>query len=96
MLVTVGCGWYQEWDKEAQELHMGYVAAIPVGAKRWHEAAKDSWIAHIAIEVPGENTSNEWLKPVERGTDPELMIILQRFTNAPRILGFRQHSMESI
>lgn len=34
------------------------------GVKHWHGAAKDSWFAHIAIEVPGENTSNEWLEPV--------------------------------
>lgn len=32
--------------------------------KHWHGAAKDSWFAHIAIEVPGENTSNEWLESV--------------------------------
>lgn len=23
-----------------------------------------SWFSHIAIEVPGENTSNEWCEPV--------------------------------
>lgn len=27
-------------------------------------AKKDSYFSHIAIEVPGENTSNEWCKPV--------------------------------
>lgn len=64
LLVTGGRGWYQEWGKEAQELHAGDVVAIPVGVKHWHGAAKDSWFAHIAIEVPGENTSNEWLEPV--------------------------------
>ncbi|MBD5542195.1 MAG: cupin domain-containing protein [Lachnospiraceae bacterium] len=64
LLVTGGRGWYQEWGKEAQELHAGDVVAIPVGVKHWHGAAKDSWFAHVAIEVPGENTSNEWLEPV--------------------------------
>ena len=64
LLVTGGRGWYQEWGKEAQELHAGDVVAIPVGVKHWHGAAKDSWFVHIAIEVPGENTSNEWLEPV--------------------------------
>ncbi|SDG87408.1 cupin domain-containing protein [Marvinbryantia formatexigens DSM 14469] len=64
LLVTGGRGWYQEWGKEAQVLHAGDVVAIPVGVKHWHGAAKDSWFAHIAIEVPGENTSNEWLEPV--------------------------------
>ena len=64
LLVTGGRGWYQEWGKDAQELHAGDVIAIPVDVKHWHGAAKDSWFAHIAIEVPGENTSNEWLEPV--------------------------------
>lgn len=34
------------------------------------EPTKDSWFSHIAVEVPGENTSNEWLEPV---TDEEYM-----------------------
>ena len=37
---------------------------IPRGVKHWHGAAKDSWFAHLAIEVPAENGSNEWLEPV--------------------------------
>ncbi len=60
-----GRGWYQEWGKEAIELHPGDRVDIPAGVKHWHGAAKDSWFAHIAIEVPGENTSNEWLEPVD-------------------------------
>lgn len=62
LLVIGGSGWYQEWGKDAQKLQAGDVVTIPVGVKHWHGAAKDSWFAHIAIEVPGENTSNEWLK----------------------------------
>lgn len=68
LLCTAGQGWYQEWGKEAQALQPGDVVAIPTGVKHWHGAAKDSWFAHIAIEIPGENTSNEWLEPV---TDEE-------------------------
>lgn len=64
LLCTAGRGWYQEWGKEAQELHPGDVVTIPTGVKHWHGAAKDSWFAHVAIEVPGENTSNEWLEAV--------------------------------
>lgn len=64
LLVTGGRGYYQEWGKEAQELHAGDVVSIPTGVKHRHGAAKDSWFAHIAIEVPGENTSSEWLEPV--------------------------------
>ena len=35
-----------------------------IGVKHWHGAAPDSWFSHLAIEVPGENESNEWLEPV--------------------------------
>lgn len=27
-------------------------------------AAKDSWFAHLAFEIPGEETENIWLDPV--------------------------------
>lgn len=64
LLATGGRGYYQEWGKEARELRAGDVVAIPTGVKHWHGAAKDSWFAHVAIEIPGENTSNEWLEPV--------------------------------
>lgn len=41
ILVCVGGrGYYQEWGKEAQELHPGDVVNIPVGVKHWHGAAR--------------------------------------------------------
>ena len=49
----------------ARELHPGDVVNIPAGVKHWHGAAADSWFSHLAIEVEGENTSNEWLEPVD-------------------------------
>ena len=64
LLVTAGRGWYQEWGKPAQELHPGDVVNIPTNVKHWHGAAKDSWFAHLAVEVPGEDTANEWLEAV--------------------------------
>lgn len=64
LLVTDGRGWYQEWGKPAQALRTGDVVNIPAGVKHWHGAAKDSWFTHLAVEVAGENTSNEWLEPV--------------------------------
>lgn len=65
MLICVaGRGWYQEWGKEARELHPGDVVNIPPEVKHWHGAAADSWFSHLALEVPGENCSNEWLEPV--------------------------------
>lgn len=65
MLICVGGrGYYQEEGKEARELHPGDVVNIPANVKHWHGAAKDSWFSHLAIEIDGENTSNEWLEVV--------------------------------
>ena len=65
LLVTGGRGWYQEWGQPARELHTGDVVVIPAGVKHWHGAARDSWFVHLAVEVPGEETSNEWLESVD-------------------------------
>ncbi len=64
LIAVAGRGYYQEWGKEAVELKAGDVVNIPAGVKHWHGAAKDSWFSHLALEVPGENPSNEWLEPV--------------------------------
>ena len=65
ILVCVGGrGYYQEWGKPAQELNPGDVVNITAGVKHWHGAAPDSWFSHLAIEVPGEDGSNEWLEAV--------------------------------
>ena len=40
------------------------VITIKPNKKHWHGAKKDSWFSHIAIEIPGENTSTEWLEKV--------------------------------
>ncbi|MBD5134420.1 MAG: cupin domain-containing protein [Lachnospiraceae bacterium] len=64
LICTAGEGWYQEKDKAAISLTPGMVITIPANVKHWHGAKKDSWFSHIAIEVPGENTSNEWCEPV--------------------------------
>ncbi|MDE6858982.1 MAG: carboxymuconolactone decarboxylase family protein [Duncaniella sp.] len=69
MLVGVaGRGWYQEEGKPAVEILPGSVIHIPANVKHWHGAAKDSWFAHLAFSVPGENTENIWLESV---TDEE-------------------------
>ena len=64
LICIEGEGWYQEDGKTAQSLKVGDVVVIPANVKHWHGAKKDSWFSHIAIEVPGENASNEWLEPV--------------------------------
>ncbi len=69
MLVAVGGrGYYQEWGKAPIEMKPGDVVHIPANVKHWHGAAPDSWFSHLAFELEGENTSNEWLEAV---TDEE-------------------------
>ena len=75
LLVTAGRGWYQEWGEAPRALRPGDVVNIPPNVKHWHGAAADSWFAHLAFEVPGENASNEWLEPV---TDEEYGQLDQR------------------
>lgn len=64
LICVAGHGYYQEWGKEPVKLCPGDVVNIPPGVKHWHGAAPDSWFSHLAIEVPGEGTSNEWCEPV--------------------------------
>ena len=65
MLICVGGrGWYQEWGKAPVEMTPGTVVNIPANVKHWHGAAANSWFSHLAIEVGGENCSNEWLEAV--------------------------------
>ena len=76
LVCVAGRGFYQEWGKPAQELCPGDVVNIPAGVKHWHGAAPDSWFSHLAVEVPGEEASNEWLEPVDdeqylKATDKE-------------------------
>ena len=68
LICIAGEGWYQEEGKEAVSLVPGSVITIPANVKHWHGAKKDSWFSHIAVEVPGEDTSNEWCEAV---TDEE-------------------------
>lgn len=63
-MCTAGRGYYQEYGKEPQELHSGDAVNIPPEVKHWHGAAPDSWFAHLAVEVPAEGSSNDWLEPV--------------------------------
>lgn len=65
MLICVGGrGYYQEYGKKARELHPGDTVNIPAEVKHWHGAAKDSWFAHLAVEIKGEDSSTEWCEAV--------------------------------
>lgn len=64
LICIAGRGYYQEWGKEAIEMNPGDCINIPEGVKHWHGAAPDSWFSHLAVEVPGVDTSNEWCEIV--------------------------------
>ena len=64
LICTAGEGWFQEEGKPPVSLAAGTVITIPAEVKHWHGAKKDSWFSHIAVEVPGEDASNEWCEPV--------------------------------
>lgn len=64
LLCTAGRGYYQERGKEPRELKPSDVVNIPAEVKHWHGAAPDSWFSHVAVEVPGTETKNEWCEPV--------------------------------
>ncbi|MCQ2412797.1 MAG: carboxymuconolactone decarboxylase family protein [Sphaerochaetaceae bacterium] len=64
LVCVAGRGYYQEEGKDAIEMHPGDCINIPAGVKHWHGAAPDQWFSHLAIEVPGENSSTQWLEAV--------------------------------
>lgn len=64
LLCTAGRGYYQEWGQEARELRPGDVVVVPPEVRHWHGAARDSWFSHLAVEVPAEGASNQWLEAV--------------------------------
>ena len=68
LICVDGEGWYTEEGKEPRSLVPGDVVVIPANVKHWHGAKKNCWFSHLAVEVPGEETQNEWLEKV---TDEE-------------------------
>ena len=64
LICVAGRGFYQEEGKEAVEMKAGDCVNIPAGVKHWHGAAPDSWFSHLAVEVPAEEGSNQWLEKV--------------------------------
>lgn len=64
LIATAGRGYCQLWGEEPIELKPGDVVNVPANAKHWHGAAPNEWFQHIAVEVTGTETSNEWCEPV--------------------------------
>ena len=73
LLCVDGEGWYQEEGKPARALKPGDAVTIPANVKHWHGARADCWFSHLAVEVPGEDCSNEWCEAV----DPEAYAALR-------------------
>lgn len=65
LICVAGRGFYQAEGMPPQQLAPGDVVHIPVGVKHWHGAAADSWMSHLAIELPGKDCRTEWLEPVD-------------------------------
>ena len=72
LVCVAGRGYYQEAGKPAQLLVPGDVVNIPPEVKHWHGAAPGSWFSHLAVKVPGTETSNEWCEPVMDEAYPKL------------------------
>lgn len=64
LVCVAGHGFYQEEGKEAVKMKPGDCIHIPAEVKHWHGAVFDEWFSHLAIEVPGEDCSNEWCEAV--------------------------------
>ena len=71
LLCVDGEGWYQEEGKAPQSLTPGDIVEIPAGVKHWHGAKRASWFSHLAFEIPGTETSNEWCEPVTDDAYPQ-------------------------
>ena len=65
LICTAGEGWYQEEGKSVISLVPGTIITIPANVKHWHGAKEDSWFSHIAVEVPGIETSTKWCEKVD-------------------------------
>ncbi len=59
MLLSSGCR-----ISAIEEARPGDTVWFTPHVRHWHGAAPDSWFCHLAVEVPGEETKNEWLEPV--------------------------------
>ena len=53
-----------KWGKPARKLKVGDVVNISPEVKQWHGSTKDSWFAHLEVEVPAKDASNKWCEAV--------------------------------
>lgn len=65
LICNGGTGYYQEWGQEPLKMEKGDVVLIPANVKHWHGAAPNAWFSHLAMGLPGEEVSTQWLEPVD-------------------------------
>ena len=66
ILVCVGGkGWYQAAGEAPRALKVGDVVYIAPEVKHWHGAAADAAFAHLAMSVPTEGATTDWLELVD-------------------------------
>lgn len=68
LIATAGEGFLQIEGKNAQKLKPGDVVLVPQGVKHWHGASKDSWFAHLSVEIPDpllKGGGTEWFEDVD-------------------------------
>ena len=63
--VTFEPGCRNNWHIHHADNGGGQILICVAGRGYYQEWGKDSWFSHLAIEVPGENGSNEWLEALD-------------------------------
>ncbi len=68
LIATAGEGFLQIEGEKAKKLKPGDVVLVPQGVKHWHGASKDSWFAHLSVEIPdplSKGGGTEWFGNVD-------------------------------
>lgn len=62
--VQQGAAGIRRKDSQRRALAPVMSLSFPPNVKHWHGAKANTWFSHIALEVPGTDTSSEWCEPV--------------------------------
>jgi quercetin dioxygenase-like cupin family protein len=66
ILIAVGGRGYCQFEGEPiRQLRPGDVVFVPPETKHWHGASPNEPFSHLAVMVPQQGSSNEWLEPVD-------------------------------
>ena len=64
LIVTVGIGRIQLWDRPIEEIQAGDVVRIPAGVKHWHGASPRGSMTHLGITEQRDGTAVHWMEKV--------------------------------